>query len=52
MVHTSLINTKKKYRYVANSILHSLEKFEDGKMGARYRILPRVKSLQTRGQSQ
>ena len=34
---------KKKYCYVANSIIHSLEEFEDGRMDAWYGILPRVK---------
>jgi hypothetical protein len=41
----------KKYRYVANLIIHSLEMFEDGRMDACHGILPRIDSLQTRGQS-
>ena len=35
----------KKYCYLANSIIHSLEKFVDGRMDIRYGILPRVKVL-------
>lgn len=44
------INTKN-ILFVANSILHSLERFEDERMNARHGILPRVKKLQTPGKS-
>jgi len=50
IVYTSLINTKKNC-CVTKSILHNLENFGDGRMNISFVNQPRVKSLQTRGQS-
>jgi hypothetical protein len=37
--------------YFTYTIIHNLEKFEGGRMDARYGILPRVKILRILGQS-